>query len=76
VRGAKAFLISVGVVVLFLGVLVLLALPAADVMDRKAAIEDGIEQTTARREGITIGGVASLLAGGALVAWGLILKQR
>ncbi|MEX2242288.1 MAG: hypothetical protein WD716_00430 [Fimbriimonadaceae bacterium] len=73
-RGAKAFLISVGVVVVFLGLLVLTAVPAADVMDRKSA-EEGVASTS-RRDGIVVGGVAALVLGGALVAWGAFLRGR
>jgi hypothetical protein len=74
VRGAKAFLISVGVVVVFLGLLVLTAVPAAEVMDRKSAAE-GVASTS-RRDGIVVGGGAALLLGAGLVAWGIFLRGK
>lgn len=73
-RGAKAFLISVGVVVVFLGLLVLTAIPAAEAMDRESA-KEGVAATS-RRDGIVVGGGAALVLGAGLVAWGILLKGK
>ena len=75
-EGRKAFLASVGAVVLMLGVLVLFAVPAARHMDAKALDQRGNDARQGRGTQVVVAGCAGVGLGGALVLWGLFLRPK
>lgn len=76
VYGPKAFLVTLGIIVSFLGVLVLLAIPAAIKMDEKAAADGEEPNTESRLASVKKNAVITLGTGGGLMLLGFALGWR
>lgn len=76
IYGPTAFLVTLGIVVVFLGLLILLAVPAANKMDKKA-LEQGYEpKEKSRVTGVKQSATVSLSIGGGLMLLGFALGRR
>ena len=76
VYGPKAFLVTLGLILAFLGVLVLLAVPAAIQMDKKAALDGEEPSAVSRAATVKRSAAISLGTGGGLMLLGFALGWR
>ncbi|MCH8979182.1 MAG: hypothetical protein IH945_08060, partial [Armatimonadetes bacterium] len=74
--GPTAFLATVGAVVVLMGLLVLLAIPAARHFDRKEAEDEGRPSLGKRESDIKTGSVTALGTGAGLIVLGVWLGRR
>ena len=75
-NGPGAFLVSLGTVVLFAGLMVFLALPAARKMDRAEAERESLPLGTSRQKGVVRTAIIGSSLGGGLVLAGLFQLSR
>jgi hypothetical protein len=77
-NGPGVFLLSVGVSIALLGLMTLLAIPAAKELDLKEAVSEGVAPGNERQVSVIKGGAAGALIGGvlALTGWALVRKRR
>ncbi len=75
-NGPGAFLVSLGTVVLLAGLMVFLAMPAAEKMDRKEADQRSQPLGNDRQKGVVRTAFVASGTGAALIAVGLVLLAR
>jgi hypothetical protein len=77
-NGPGVFLISVGISIALLGLMTLLAIPAAKELDLKEAVNEGVAPGNKRQVSVVRGGAAGAMIGGALAlaGWALVRKRR
>ena len=76
IPGPTAFLATVGAVIVLLGLLVMLALPAARHFDLKEAEDEGRPSLRQRESRIKTGSVTAIGAGVGLIVLGVWLGRR